>query len=131
MKERKTKILKLRVTETELSRLRKRAESYRSSMSAMLREALAQFDDRHSSERFAIMDSLYTLHRSQDAQLGRIGNNLNQAVHRLNALVLEGNINTEMIQSALMPQVADTYSLLCDIKECLDKATMAAISSAL
>lgn len=97
-------------------------------MSAMLRAALSQLDDRRTNDKFAAMDALYLLHRNHDAQLAHVGNNLNQAVHRLHALALEGNINADMIRTSLIPKVDDTYSLLCCIKEYLDKLASSVIT---
>lgn len=118
----RTKTIKLRVTEAELAAIKAAASDYYS-LSKFLRTAIAQFSDRQARQKFELMDALFTIHREHDARLAWCGSNLNQAVHKLHLLDIEGIMPRDFLENVLMPAITETLSAVTAFRDSLDRIT--------
>ena len=79
----KDQIVKLRVSGAERDMFEAKAANY-GSISAMIRDAVAHYDDTLMKRRIESMNMLYPLISKHESDLNRIGNNLNQIAHYCN-----------------------------------------------
>ena len=126
----KDQIVKLRVSGAERDMFEAKAANY-GSISAMIRDAVAHYDDTLMKRRIESMNLLYPLiskHESDlnrignnlnqiahESDLNRIGNNLNQIAHYCNLLAANGEYNMQVITSSVEPLLHQLLSLNSDI----------------
>lgn len=122
----KNKSIIFRVSEADFDKIKALAGGFKST-SMFLRSAIAQFNDRQARQRFELMDALYTIHREHDARLAWCGSNLNQAVHKLHLLDIEGIMPQKFLTEELMPILSETLSAVSTFREALDRATQKAL----
>ena len=85
------------------------------SISAMIRDAVAHYDDTLMKRRIESMNLLYPLISKHESNLNRIGNNLNQIAHYCNLLAANGEYNMQVITSSVEPLLHQLLSLNSDI----------------
>ena len=85
------------------------------SISAMIRDAVAHYDDTLMKRRIESMNKLYPLIPKHESDLNRIGNNLNQIAHYCNLLAANGEYNMQVITSSVEPLLHQLLSLNSDI----------------
>ena len=110
----KNQIVKLRVSGAERDMFEAKAVNY-SSISAMIRDAVAHYDDTLMKRRIESMNLLYPLISKHESDLNRIGNNLNQIAHYCNLLATNGEYNMQVITSSVEPLLHQLLSLNSDI----------------
>ena len=81
----KDQVIRLRVSGAERDMFEAKAANY-GSISAMIRDAVAHYDDTLMKRRIESMNLLYPLISKHESDLNRIGNNLNQVAHYCNLL---------------------------------------------
>lgn len=118
----KNKAIIFRVSEAEYNKIKELAGGYKSA-SMFLRTAIGQFSDRQARQRFELMDALFTIHREHDARLAWCGSNLNQAVHKLHLLDIEGIMPRDFLDNVLMPAITETLSAVTAFRDSLDRVT--------
>ena len=110
----KDQIVKLRVSGAERDMFEAKAANY-GSISAMIRDAVAHYDDTLMKRRIESMNLLYPLISKHESDLNRIGNNLNQIAHYCNLLAENGEYNMQVITSSVEPLLHQLLSLNSDI----------------
>ena len=112
----KDHIIRLRVSSQEREMFEAKAANY-GGISAMIRDAVAHYDDTLMKRRIESMNLLYPLIAQHSADLNRIGNNLNQVAHYCNLLAANGEYNLQVITSSVEPILHQLLSLNRDIVE--------------
>jgi len=110
----KDQIVKLRVSNAERELFEAKAANY-GSISAMIRDAVAHYDDTLIKRRIESMNLLYPLISKHEADLNRIGNNLNQIAHYCNMLAAKGEYEMQYVASAIEPILHQILILNNDI----------------
>ena len=109
----KDQVIRLRVSGEERELFEAKAANY-GSTSAMIRDAVAHYDDTLMKRRIESMNLLYPLISKHESDLNRIGNNLNQVVHYCNLLAANGEYNMQIITSSVEPLLHQLLSLNSD-----------------
>lgn len=90
------------------------------SVSAMVRRAVEVLDNDAVSQRIEKVKVLTEFYSSFDAQLSRVGNNLNQVAKMLHRQDSSGLVTEPYVTNVVGKTVQDTFSLLCEIRRSLD-----------
>ena len=104
----------IHLTPSEKELFMSKAKRYRS-VSAMIRDAVAHYDDTLMKRRIESMNLLYPLISKHEADLNRIGNNLNQVAHYCNMLAENGEYEMRYVTTAIEPILHQLLSLNSDI----------------
>jgi hypothetical protein len=110
----KDRIVRLRVSGAEKDMFEAKAANY-GGISAMIRDAVAHYDDTLMKRRIESMNLLYPLISKHEADLNRIGNNLNQVAHYCNVLAENGEYEMQYVTTAIEPVLHQLLSLNSDI----------------
>ena len=110
----KDQVIRLRVSGTERDMFEAKAANY-GSISAMIRDAVAHYDDTLMKRRIESMNLLYPLISKHESDLNRIENNLNQVAHYCNLLAENNEYNMQVITSSVEPVLHQLLSLNSDI----------------
>lgn len=104
MKKKKTKRIFLRVTEDELTQIKKRASRFQS-LTQFVFSAIRAFEDYTLSEKLEAERRLADYYTKADEKLAHIGGNLNQAMKRVNEASKIGSPTQALILNGLMPEI--------------------------
>ena len=104
--EQKTKRLWIRLSPDEEALFRRKAARYKT-VSAMVRDAVRQFDDTATRGKIDAINRMTDLYLKHQQELSWLGGNFNQTVKRANELA---------IGQQLTPQFEQIQALLHDIK---------------
>lgn len=121
MKEGRTIIFKVRLTQEELQFFQKKAESYGGNASAMVRDAVRLLDDKGVRGQIYSMNTLISFYKTFQQQLSWLGGNFNQSMHRANELVIAGELSSDYFSSVLLPKTKEAISVIRQLKSELDK----------
>ena len=105
----------IHLTPSEKELFLSKARHYRS-VSAMIRDAVAHYDDHLMMGRIDAVNSIEPVITRHQAELSRLGNNLNQVAHYCNGLAQTSAYHTQFVATRVEP-------LLKEIGENLDKET--------
>lgn len=100
-RENKTKIFKVRLTESEYSNLKERAKKYNGRVSHLFKFAIDQLNDVQARNRFEVVNEYIKYWRSHEMELRHIGTNFNQAIKRVNEMALHGNFDKQEAEELL------------------------------
>jgi len=114
-------VCKVRLNDEELQLFQKKAQSYGGNTSAMIRDAVARFDDKRTRGRIEAMSTLLTFYNKYQQQLSWLGGNFNQVMHRANELTIDDKLNESYFREVVMPKVKETVKTIREIKTGLDK----------
>lgn len=103
------------LNEEEKKLFDEKTQGYRK-IAAMIRDAVAQFDDRGAKQKINTLNKLSNLIKSFNIELSRQGGNLNQAVARANELIYAGELNQKYFEDVLMPEIKKTQRLIRTVK---------------
>lgn len=120
MKERRNFVCKVRLNEEEQKLFEEKAESYSGNTSAMIRDAVAQFDDRKSRGKIQTLSELLNFYKEYQQRLSWYGGNFNQAMHRANELAMTDQLSQQYFHSVLMPKITEGISAIREMKMALD-----------
>jgi hypothetical protein len=109
-------ICKLRLNPEEAALFKSKAERY-GNMSAMVRDAVAQFDDKATLGRIEALNAMTALCQKYQHELSAMGGNLNQLTKRANQMMLTGELRQEYFEHTVLPMVSHLQSLLQDFKD--------------
>ena len=112
--ENKDQVIRLRVSGAERDMFEAKAANY-GSISAMIRDAVAHYDDTLMKRRIESMNLLYPLISKHESDLNRVGNNLNQVAHYCNLLAENNEYNMQVITSSVEPVLHQLLILNSDI----------------
>ena len=121
MKEGRTIIFKVRLTQEELQLFQKKAGSYGGNASAMVRDAVRLLDDKGVRGQVKSMNTLISFYKTFQQQLSWLGGNFNQSMHRANELAIAGELSPDYFSSVLLPKTKEAISVIRQLKRELDK----------
>ena len=121
MKEGRTIIFKVRLTQEELQLFQKKAENYGGNASAMVRDAVRLLDDKGVRGQVKSMNALISFYKTYQQQLSWLGGNFNQSMHRANELAIAGELSSGYFSSVLLPKTKEAVSIIRQLKSELDK----------
>lgn len=104
--EKRTILQKVYLTPTEKKLFVERARNYHS-LSAMVRDAVTTYDDLLMKRKIEAFNQLQPLIAKHEADINRLGNNLNQVAHYTNILANNGKVE--------MHYVANMVNRFCTI----------------
>ena len=119
----KTRVLDIRVTIKDEELFRKKAKPYQGNMSAMIRDAVAQFDDRATIGKIDALTDMMKLYRKYQQDLSWLGGNFNQAMKQANEIAISGKLSQSYYEGILIPKLQPLQSLLQNIKDELSDVT--------
>ncbi len=108
--------INLHLNNKELELFRNKAKNY-SQMSAMIRDAVTQFDDIKTKGWITALNDLSILISNFSTELSKQGGNLNQITKRANELILMGELNKTYYEEVISPQIKLLQELVYDAKK--------------
>ena len=86
-------------------------------MSAMIRDAVAQFDDKKTKGWIMSLNDLSVLISNFSVELSKQGGNLNQITKRANELIFMGELDKTYYEEVFSPQIRQLQELVFEIKK--------------
>ena len=108
--------INLHLNNKELELFRNKAKNY-SQMSAMIRDAVTQFDDIKTKGWITALNDLSILISNFSTELSKQGGNLNQITKRANELIFMGELDKTYYEEVISPQIKLLQEMVCDIKK--------------
>ena len=116
MKEdKRTNRINLHLNNREMELFREKAKNYRQ-MSAMIRDAVAQFDDTGTVKRIESLNKLADLITDFNREISKQGGNLNQITKRANELIYSSELNESYYREVFLPQILLLQKTMKEIK---------------
>lgn len=114
--DKRTNRINLHLNKKELELFEQKAKNYKQ-MSAMIRDAVAQFDDQKSKGWIQSLNDLSTQITDFSTEISRQGSNLNQITKRANELIYMGELDKKYYDEVIFPQVKILQKLMNDVKK--------------
>ena len=108
--------INLHLNNKELELFRNKAKNY-SQMSAMIRDAVTQFDDIKTKHWITALNDLSILISNFSTELSKQGGNLNQITKRANELIFMGELDKTYYEEVISPQIKLLQELVYDVKK--------------
>ena len=108
--------INLHLNNKELELFRNKARNY-SQMSAMIRDAVTQFDDIKTKGWITALNDLSILISNFSTELSKQGGNLNQITKRANELIFMGELDKTYYEEVISPQIKLLQELVYDVKK--------------
>ena len=108
--------INLHLNNKEMELFRNKAKNY-SQMSAMIRDAVIQFDDIKTKGWITALNDLSILISNFSTELSKQGGNLNQITKRANELIFMGELDKTYYEEVISPQIKLLQEMVCDIKK--------------
>jgi hypothetical protein len=108
-------IRKVRLTPEEDALFKRKAARYKT-VSAMVRDAVAQFDDTATRGKVKALREMTALYHKYEQDLSWLGGNFNQTMKRANELAIAQELTPQFFEQVLYPQVTQLQQLINDIK---------------
>ena len=108
--------INLHLNNKELELFRNKANNY-SQMSAMIRDAVIQFDDIKTKGWITALNDLSILISNFSTELSKQGGNLNQITKRANELIFMGELDKMYYEEVISPQIKLLQELVYDVKK--------------
>jgi hypothetical protein len=117
MKEdKRTNRINLHLNNREMELFKEKAKNYRQ-MSAMIRDAVAQFDDTGTVKRIESLNKLADLITDFNREISKQGGNLNQITKRANELIYSSELNESYYKEVFLPQILLLQKTMKEIKK--------------
>ena len=113
--EQKTNRRWIRLSPDEETLFRRKAARYKT-VSAMVRDAVRQFDDTATRGKIDAINRMTDLYLKHQQELSWLGGNFNPTVKRANELAIGQQPTPQLFAQALYPQVEQIQPRLHDIK---------------
>ena len=113
--ERKTKRIYIRLTPEDEALFRRKAARYQT-VSAMVRDAVKQFDDTATLGKIDALHAMMDYYKRYEQQLSWLGSNFNQSVHRANELAISEELTPQFFEQVLYPQTKEIIRLIQELK---------------
>ena len=113
-------VCKVRLNDEELRLFQKKSQSYGGNTSALIRDAVARFDDKRTRGRIEAMATLLSFYTKYQQQLSWLGGNFNQVMHRANELAIDGKLSENYFHEVIMPEAQTAVKVIRGIKAELD-----------
>jgi len=114
--ENKNKRLWIRLSPEEDAFFRKKASNYKT-VSAMIRDAVRQFNDIGTVRRIEALNEMTALYQKYQQDLAWLGGNFNQAMHRANELAIAGELSQEYYDKVILPKLTHILDFLEKVKD--------------
>ena len=111
----KYKRLELYLKPDEEALFRRKAARYKT-ISAMVRDAVRQFDDTATRGKIDAINRMTDLYVKYQQDLSWLGGNFNQTMKRANELAISQELTPQFFEQVLYPQVTQLQQLITDIK---------------
>ena len=108
--------INLHLNNKEMELFRNKAKNY-SQMSAMIRDAVIQFDDIKTKGWITALNDLSILISNFSTELSKQGGNLNQITKRENELIFMGELDKMYYEEVISPQIKLLQELVYDVKK--------------
>ena len=112
----KTKRLWIRLSPEEDALFKQKASHY-NNLSAMIRDAVWQFNDIGTVRKIEALNEMAALYKKFQQDLAWLGGNFNQAMKRANELAIGGELSQEYYERVIMPQVIHILQFLEKVKD--------------
>lgn len=109
-------VCKVRLNNEELRLFQKKAQSYGGNTSALIRDAVARFDDKRTRGRIEAMATLLSFYTKYQQQLSWLGGNFNQVMHRANELAIDDKLSENYFRKVIMPEAQANLKAIRSIK---------------
>ena len=117
MKEdKRTNRINLHLNKKELELFKEKAQNYKQ-MSAMIRDAVSQFDDKKTKGWINSLNEMANLMGDFSTEISKQGGNLNQITKRANELVYVGELDKRYYEEVFFPQIKTLQKLMNDVKK--------------
>ena len=117
MKEdKRTNRINLHLNNREMELFREKAKNYRQ-MSAMIRDAVAQFDDTGTVKRIESLNKLADLITDFNREISKQGGNLNQITKRANELIYSSELSESYYKDVFLPQILLLQKTMKEMKK--------------
>ena len=113
--EKKTKRLWIRLSPEEEALFKRKAARY-NTISAMVRDAVKQFDDTATVGQIDALNKMTALYVKFQQDLSWLGGNFNQTMKRANELAIGQELTPQFFEQVLYPQVTEIQKLINSIK---------------
>ena len=121
--ERKTKRIYIRLTPDDEALFRRKAARYQT-VSAMVRDAVKQFDDTATLGKIDALHAMMEYYKRYEQQLSWLGSNFNQSVHRANELAISEELTPQFFELVLYPQTKEITRLIQELKRQLSQVAI-------
>lgn len=121
--ERKTKRIYIRLTPDDEALFRRKAARYQT-VSAMVRDAVKQFDDTATLGKIDALHAMMEYYKRYEQQLSWLGSNFNQSVHRANELAISEKLTPQFFEEVLYPQTKEIIRLIQELKRQLSQVAI-------
>ena len=121
--ERKTKRIYIRLTPDDEALFRRKAARYQT-VSAMVRDAVKQFDDTATLGKIDALHAMMEYYNRYEQQLSWLGSNFNQSVHRANELAISEELTPQFFEQVLYPQAKEIIGLIQELKRQLSQVAI-------
>ena len=113
--DKRTIVRKVRLTPEEDALFMRKAARYKA-VSAMIRDAVRQFDDTATHGKVKALKEMTAFYRQYQQELSWLGGNFNQTVKRANELAIAEELTPQFFEQVLYPQVTEIQKLINSIK---------------
>lgn len=120
---RKTKRIYIRLTSDDEALFRRKAARYQT-VSAMVRDAVKQFDDTATLGKIDALHAMMEYYKRYEQQLSWLGSNFNQSVHRANELAISEGLTPQFFEQVLYPQTKEIIRLIQELKRQLSQVAI-------
>ena len=120
---RKTKRIYIRLTPDDEALFRRKAARYQT-VSAMVRDAVKQFDDTATLGKIDALHAMMEYYKRYEQQLSWLGSNFNQSVHRANELAISEELTPQFFEQVLYPQTKEIIGLIQELKRQLSQVAI-------
>ena len=121
--ERKTKRIYIRLTPDDEALFRRKAARYQT-VSAMVRDAVKQFDDTATLGKIDALHAMMEYYKRYEQQLSWLGSTFNQSVHRANELAISEELTPQFFEQVLYPQTKEIIGLIQELKRQLSQVAI-------
>ena len=121
--ERKTKRIYIRLTPDDEALFRRKAARYQT-ISAMVRDAVKQFDDTATLGKIDALNAMMEYYKRYEQQLSWLGSNFNQSVKRANELAISEELTPQFFEQVLYPQTKEIIRLIQELKQQLSQVAI-------
>ena len=108
--------INLHLNNKELELFKNKAKNY-NQMAAMIRDAVAQFNDKGTVKRIESLNKLADLITEFNHEISKQGVNLNQITKRANELIYKGELDKEYYEEIILPHISDLKKMMNNIKK--------------
>ena len=112
----KTKRLWIRLSPEEDALFKQKASNY-SNVSAMIRDAVRQFNDIGTVRKIEALNDMAALYKKYQQDLAWLGGNFNQAMKRANQLAIGGELSQDYYERVMISQVTYILQFLEKVKD--------------